>query len=285
MKNSIALVTDSAANLPAEVAGELGILVAPGSYAFDDERVVEQASALPKMFERMRETGEAPRTFGPTEAAWTGAFLAGLERADSVLCLVTPFDVSSSFTTASAAMLAIQFDRPEARIKVVNPGVGSVGLASLLTSLSQCAGTQRIEDALESIEALEPASDALFVPGSTAWLERSGRLALIEERLGELDGACPVLRAGTRLTGVSRAETFDDALQAAATAVAVRAGLGRPLVVTIAHADAPASADRAVELVGAGHPGARVVVSNLAATIGAQLGPGTVGIGVAPGRV
>lgn len=286
MKKSLALVTDSVSNLATSLAGELDVTVVPASFAFDDERLHDGAESNGAMFARMATQGVAPRTFGPTEAAWSDAFRQALDRAGAVACLVTPFDVASSFTTASAAMLAIQFDHPEAQIKIVNPGVGSAGLASLLMTLSRLIERgASLADLVDALETLEPLCDSLFVPVDIAWLERSGRLALIEERLGEIDADIPVVRVGTRITGVAKADNATAALRSAVRAVGHRPGTGTPLNVTVVHAAAPAVAEQAADLMRASYPVENLSIAELTATIGAQLGPGTIGIGVAPARL
>ena len=281
MKKPIALVTDSVSNVPPTLATELGVRVVPASYAFADERVSDGSASAADLYARMRSTGEAPRTFGPTEALWKQSFLEGLAEAEAVCCLVTPFDVASSFTTASAAMLAIQFDQPDARIKIVNPGVGSAGLASLLVTLTRARTAIDLGGFLELIESVEPGCDTLFVPETPDWLQRSGRLALIEDRLGELEGGSPVVRVGTRITGVARAESREVAVELAVRTVGKRSGPGSRLAITIAHADAGEAAGRAERLACEVYPGSTVEVTGLTATIGAQLGPGSIGIGVA----
>lgn len=286
MKKSLALVTDSVSNLPAEIAASLGVTIVPASFAFEDERQPDSPATSEALYARMREQGYPPRTFGPTEAAWTDAFKEALEGAEAVACLVTPFDVASSFTTASAAMLAIQFDEQDARIKIINPGVGSAGLASLLMTLSRLVDKgAELEDLVDALETLEPLCDSLFVPGELTWLERSGRLALIEERLGELEDGTPIVRVGTRITGVAKSENPTSALRAAVKAAGQRPGAATPLNVTIVHADAQSPAEQAADLMRAAYTIENITIAPLSATIGGQLGPGTIGIGVAPARL
>lgn len=283
MKKSIALVTDSASNLHPGSARELGIRVVPGSFAFDDEQVLDEPDAVSAMYSRMCSEQKPPRTFGPTEAAWTAAFLAGLEEAESVTCLVTPFDVTSSFTTASAAMLAIQFDRPDARIKIVNPGVGSAGLAALCMTLGSVAAAESsMEDLLATIDELEPKCDSIFVPGELTWMRHSGKLSLIEDRVGGLEEETPILRVGTRMTGLAKSETFEAALAECVQRVGQRPGSTTSLNVTIVHAAAAERATLVADLVRETYPVRELCITELAATIGAQLGPGTIGVGVAP---
>ena len=188
----VAIVTDSTAGLSPAVAAELGISIVPASFAFAEERHLDGAVPWSGVYERMTADGVAPRTFGVAESGFRTAFESGLKRADAVLAIVSPFGVNPSFTTACAAMLAIQFDQPDAKIKVLNAGVGSAGLGALLMSLAACAKAGATVDALlAAIDDLEPRADSLFVPADLAWLARAGRLQMLEERLGPLDGRFP----------------------------------------------------------------------------------------------
>src|SRR4249920_1042280 len=108
----VALVIDSTAGLSAELAQELNITVVSASHAFADERALDCETDWDAFYQRMARHEEAPRTFGVPEASWRQAFELALEAAGSVVALVTPFDVSPSFTTAVAAMLALQDERP-----------------------------------------------------------------------------------------------------------------------------------------------------------------------------
>ncbi len=283
-KPGVALVTDSTAGLSTVLAESLGISVVPASFAFSEERFLEGDGPASSVYERMASTGIAPRSFGAAEAGFRKSFEEGLRSCGSVLCLVTPFDVNPSFTTANAAMLAIQFDEPEARIKVANAGVGSAGLGALLISLAEYRNSgASIQDLLNELDELEPLCDSLFVPEHSDWLERSGRRAAIEERLGALDDGTVVVRLGTRVTGVTTAGQFEAGVASAVELAGKRAG-DVPLNAVVLHANAPEAADRAAAAMRERWDVKRLEIGELPATHGAQLGPGTVGIGVCPAR-
>ncbi len=278
----VQLVTDSTTCLGAEAAREFGVLVAAGSFAFEDERIGDGEDAWRAAYERVRAGGRLPRTFAPPESAYVAHFRPAAEAGRPVLCLVTPFDVSPSFTTASAAMLTVQDEVPSARVKISNPGVGHAGLGALLTTVARLARAGAgLDDLLTALEELEPMTDALVVPAETRWLEACGRLALVEEKLGELDGDVPVLRVGTRVTGVARAASHEAALAEAVRRVGQRAD-GAPLNVVVAHAAAPGLAEEAADRVRRQYPVGRLIVTELSMAIGAVVGPGAVAIGVAP---
>jgi DegV family protein with EDD domain len=279
MKQHLALVTDSSADMPATLSAELGVIVVPTRFAFDQDTHTDQTLSAEEFYGRMRAEAHPPRTFGAPEAAFRAAFEQALEGADSVLCLVTPFDVSPSFTTASAATLSMD----DVDIKILNPGVASAGLCALLTSLAPgvAAGWTR-EQVISVLDVIEPQCDTLFVPADVKWLEQAGRLPLIEDRIGEVEASTPIVRVGTRITGVALEPTRTAAIARAVAAAGTRADPGSRLNVTVTHADAPQLADEVAARMQARWDIARLVITELGSTLGSQLGPGTIGIGVAP---
>ena len=275
----LVLVTDSTADIPAAIAEEFGIVVARARYGFAEHAFTDGDQAPTGFYGRMDGEERGPSPFGTPETSFRAAFKSVLDAGNEPVCVVAPFDVNPSFTTALAAMLSLD----DIEMKVVNPGVSSAGLCSLLVSLA--LGLERgwsREELLGAIDRLGPQCDTLFVPGSVDWLERSGRLGLIEERIGECDGGTPVVRVGSRLSGVVLAETHAEALAEAARRVVARAPAGHPLVVTIDHAVHPGAAAALRTAVEGLCTVERLIVTELSPTYGSQLGPRSAGIGVAP---
>jgi len=275
----LVLVTDSTSDIPAAVAEEYGILVARARYAFHEHAFTDGDQAALGLYGRMDGGGEAPAPFGTPETAFKELFQRALNAGQSPVCIVSPFDVNPSFTTALAAMLSID----DVDMKVVNAGVASAGLCSLLVTLSHGirAGWDR-QQLLDAVDELGPQCDSLFVPRNVDWLERSGRLGLVEEKFGELDGALPIVRVGTRIIGVAQADDHASAIAAAAMRAGARLAHGKDVVVTITHAVNEGLAAKALAAVEANWNVTRAITTELSATIGTQLGPGTVGIGIAP---
>ncbi|GAB4328385.1 MAG: DegV family protein [Dehalococcoidia bacterium] len=275
----VSLIVDTTADIPSEIARELGIIVVPARNAFPDRNFRDDELTPPQFYVRMRETAGPISPFGVPQAEYDRAFRTALASGGSVLCLVTPFDVGASLSTARASLAALQ----DQDIKVLNPGVASAGLCSLAVVLGShaLAGATK-DELLADVDDLEPLCDTIFVPGDTLWLRRANRLAAIEQKLGPADNRLPVLRVSTRFTGLALADTFDEALARAADIAGQRAGKDRPLVVTVDHAVAPDRAEQAAVLMAERWNVARTIITELSPTIGSQIGPGAVGIGVAP---
>ncbi len=257
------------------------MVVVPASCSFTDRSFVDGELSASEFFPRMRKTGETPMPSGVAERLFREAFAKVVKEGREAVCLVMPFDVIPTFTTAAAAVLSMEDE--QAPIKVSNPGVASAGLCSLVVSLSDgvAKGWGRAET-LAAVDEVEPRCDSIFVPGEVRWLDQAGRLALIEDRVGPVGDGFPICRVGTRITGVGVAQSHDDALARAVEIAAERPGREQPVVVTIDHAMNPAAAEKLVALARETFIIERLVVTELSPTIGSQLGPGAAGIGVAP---
>lgn len=281
VKRRVALVTDSSADLTAEVREESGASVVPVRIGYGDTVVDDHTIPLTEFYRKMRAGAPLPHVLGATEEQFTNAFAAALGEAETVLCLIAPFDTTSTFWMASKA--AQKFER--GAVKVLNPGVASAGLCSLITALAPYARSgQGLDVLLAAIDLLEPYCDTLFVPGSMRWLDRGGRRRAIEERVGEVGDGVAIVRVGTRFTGVSAEASHETAVERAVAMAGLRAGDGTQIIVTIAHADAPEVATQAADLMQRRWNVVRTIVTELSVTIGTQVGPGSIGIGVSPAR-
>ncbi len=100
----IAVVTDSAANLPPEMVAEHGISVVPMYLKFG-ERVYQDGVDLPRSeFYAKLEREEVPvSTAAPSVGDYREAFERALEHAEGVVCVTVASFVSVSFDSARAA--------------------------------------------------------------------------------------------------------------------------------------------------------------------------------------
>jgi fatty acid-binding protein DegV len=164
----------------------------------------------------------------------------------------------------------------------MNPGVASVGLCALIHALAEFAPDSSIENVVALVDELEPGCDTLFIPATTSWLDRAGKLALIEDRLGPLKDRVPVLRVGTRITPVAAEPSQAEAVHRLLEIAGARAGRGTPVAAVVDHANAlPLAVDVATHLRNR-LTVAELAITELSPTIGTLLGPGAVGVGVCP---
>lgn len=279
---SAALVTDTTADLPPELAAELGIEIAAASIAFRDHTFVDGTLPSTDFYARLEASPDTPVPSSPAQEQFTAAFTRALDRAERALCLLAPLGVTPTYTNANAAALVAELS---SRVTISNPGVASAGLCALLVSLGTHLAAHPETNApelLALVDDLSPRCDTLFVPASIDWLEQAGHLRLIQDRTGVIEDETPIVRVGTRITGVALAADQAAGIAEAAKRLSGRLGEPGPVVAVIDHAGAPDRVSEAERLLRESYDIARLVVTELSPTIGAQVGPGAVGLGIAP---
>jgi DegV family protein with EDD domain len=285
MARTVALVTDSTAMLPPEVALARGIRVVPlqvvvGATSYHEGRDVEATPTL--VAQALREWSPVS-TSRPTPATFLEAYeAAAAEGAEEVLSLHLSAQMSGTFE--SARLAARQAPVPVRTLDTRQLGMAT-GFA-VLTAADVLDAGGSADKAAEAALARAEATVSLFYVDTLEHLRRGGRIGVAGALLGSALAVKPLLeiedgriatREKVRTAGraVSRLEEL--ALEAAGE---------RPIDLAVAHLANP---DRAEQL--AGHlrqrlerqlEGREVVVGEVGAVLGAHVGPGMVAVVVAP---
>src|SRR3954447_11754518 len=285
MSRTVALVTDSTALLPREVAAEREIEVVPlqvviGASSYD-EGVHREASSS-TVAAALREWTPVS-TSRPTPAVFQAAYERAHERgAEEVLSIHLSGDLSGTFESAQLA--AREASLPVRAIDSRQLGMGT-GFA-VLTAADVLDRGGSAEEAAGAALARADATTSLFYVDTLEYLRRGGRIGPAAALLGSALAVKPLLeivdgRIGTR----EKVRTASRALSRLEE-LAVAAAAERDVDVAVAHLANP---DRAEAL--AAHlrerladrlSGREVSVGEVGAVIGAHVGPGMVAVVVAP---
>ncbi len=268
----VAVVTDSAANLPGETARELRIGIVPMYLKLGDQVYRDGADLTPRDFyTRLAAGEEAASTSTPSP----GDFLAAFEEAgqQEVVCVTIASTMSGANHEASMAA-----ERFGGRVVVVDSKNASMGqgfvaleaarLAAQGASLDEVAA--RASDVADRVELLATVD-------TFEYLQRSGRVRKLQAYAATLLDIKPVFRfRGGEVSAVARPRTRARAL-ARIVDEAVAAIGDRPAHLGVVHAtadgDGAALSARIAER-------ARIVdsvVVEATPVIGAHTGPGLVG--------
>ena len=105
----VTIVTDSAADLPAERAAELGITVVPLTIRFGDDEYVDGVDLDPAAFyAKMAELDVLPATAAPSPGAFEEAFRTS--GGDAVVCINLSSQLSATMQSAEAGAKAVGGD-------------------------------------------------------------------------------------------------------------------------------------------------------------------------------
>ena len=292
----IAVVTDSTASLPAEVAAAYGISVVPLHVVVDGVDRLDDAAGGEDLAAQMA-AGARVTTSQPSVGELAAVLRAAADHGRrEVVSLHLSGELSG--TVAGARQAAALLAGEGVRVHVVDSRTvaGGTGLAAVAAAEAASAG-RRAEQVVAVARETAAKATVLFAVPDLTWLQRGGRIGAGSALIGSALGIRPVLGIGDgriavveAVRGLARARrrVLDRAVRAAG---GPGARVPHPPAVRVRVAvhhfgrteEALELQDQLAEALA--ETGALVVEalrSELTAVVGAHTGPGVVGIVVAP---
>jgi DegV family protein with EDD domain len=268
----IAIVTDSAANLPDGLASELGIEIVPMYLKFGERVYRDGVDLAPTDFyRRLVRDEENASTSTPAPAD----FLEAYERtgAEEIVCITVASGMSAANHEASMAA-----ERYRGRVMVIDSLNASMAEGFVALEAARCA---RAGGSMEQVvdRATEVAGEARLCAtiDTFEFLRRSGRVRKLQAYAATMLDIKPVFRfAGGDITPVARPRTrrraLDRLLQEAIDDVGAR-----PVHLATIHADAEDEARTLLSAISAKVNVVEALLTEVTPVIGANTGPGLVG--------
>jgi DegV family protein with EDD domain len=269
----VAIVVDSAANVPPDLAHELGILTVP-MYLHLGEAVYRDGVdlSLADFYKRLREAREPASSATPS----FGDYLAAYERSGQreVLCVTVAGGVSSSY---QQAVLAGQ--RFTGRVEVVDSLSASMAEGFLAVDAGRRLLTGApLEEAAARARELAQRTWLFATVDTFEYLQRSGRVTKLQAYAATMLDIKPVFRMNAgEIAPVARARTRARALARIVDETVDHAGPG-PLHLAVFHAAAEDDARRVEEGVRERTTVKEHWIVPVTPVIGAHTGPGLVGV-------
>src|SRR4051794_196220 len=189
----VAIVTDSAADLPPVVAASAGVAVVPLTVTFGPESFRAGVNLTTEEFWQRMTAADAP--FPTTAASSPGDFHAAFEAAfaggaDAVVCVDVAETLSGTIRSARVAR-GMLGDR---EIHVVDSGTASmgVGLLALLGARMAAAGLDGTEIAA-TLERRASDVDLYVALDTLEYLRRGGRISGAQATIGNLLSVKPII--------------------------------------------------------------------------------------------
>lgn len=271
----VAVVTDSAANLPATLIAEHDIDVVPMILKFG-ERVLLDGVDLPEAeFYRALVEEQVPvSTSAPSVGDFREAFDRVLARADAVVCITVASFVSATHESALSAARDLGD-----RVRVVDSRSASLGEGMPVLEAARFAATGADVDAVE-LRAREVVDRTSFIAtiNTFEYLRRSGRVNAVLAYAATTLNLKPVFafRKG-QLEQLGRPRTRARAIERLVSEVRAAAAAG-PLHLGIAHAAVPEEAELLAEQLRAEISHDELFISAFTPLMGAHTGPGVLGV-------
>jgi len=280
----VAIVTDSTASLPPEVAVEHGIVVVPlqvviGATVYDEGA----DGATPDLVAAALKEWKPVSTSRPGPAALLEVYeKAASAGATAIVSVHLSGDMSGTFESAQLAAR-------DASIPVIPVDTRQVGVATGYAALAaadvvEAGGTA--EEAASAARDRAAASSSLFYVDTLEYLRRGGRIGAAAALLGGALAVKPLLQIEDgKVASLERVRTSARAL-ARLEELAVQAAGEASVDVCVAHLASPDRAGQLTEKLAsrleANLDGRDVWCGELGAVLGAHVGPGMIAVCVAP---
>lgn len=281
----VALVTDSTASLPPEVAEKHGIVVVPlqvviGAKCYDEG--VEGGATAETVAQALREWTPVS-TSRPSPAAMLEVYeQAAAAGATAIVAVHLSSELSGTYESAQLAAR----DAPVPVTTVDSRQLGMATGFAVISAAEVLAAGGSPEEAAETVRRRTADTTSLFYVDTLEYLRRGGRIGAAAALLGSALSVKPLLQLEDGRIGMrEKVRTAGRAL-ARLEELAVAAAGQRQVDVAVAHLANPERAGLLAEnLRGrlAANLGDReVVVGEVGAVIGAHVGPGMVAVMVSP---
>ncbi|MBS4100993.1 DegV family protein [Tsukamurella paurometabola] len=277
---SVVVVTDASAAIAPERVAELGIHILPLHVLSGDAEYIDRGTG----YQAERFVKEGVTTSGPSVGEVREVLAAAVAEAggDGVVVITMSSHLSSTYSTSVA-----QAARMDADITVVDSRSidMAMGFGVLEAARLARAGAPADEVAEAARQVLDGA-EGFFCVATLDHLRAGGRVSALAKLLGGALQIVPVLRLQDgRIVSERKTRTVSRARDQLAALASQHLG-NRAARVAVHHVEAPEAAEHVAALVKEEFPQLQELVTGpFGGTIAAHLGPGAVGVAVAPALV
>lgn len=270
----VCVVTDSTADLPAEVATSLGIVVVPLNVHFGTETFLDGVTITPDTFyARIAQERQLPKTTQPS----IGTFLDVYQRyanPSGILSLHISSKISGTYNAACQAAREMQGQCP---IQVVDTLQASLALGLVVMAAARAvqAGAS-LEQAAQVARQTAPRCHLFGVLDTLEYLEKGGRIGKAAAFLGSLLQVKPILTLKDgEAHPLERVRTRRRALERMVEIARQYAPLAQ---LAVAYSTTPDEALALAEQLKPIAPPHGILMGRFGAVLGTYLGPGALGI-------
>ncbi len=278
-QSNIALITDSTAALPDEIRQRYDVLIVPTMLHWGAQSYRDGVDISPQaFFERLKTDPVHPTTSAFSIGSAQEIYRQAATGHTSVLGLHISSKLSGVYEIAQQARDLM----PDLTVKIVDTRVTAMALGFVVQQVGEaCEAGASLDEAAALAQAMIPNAGILLSPEVLTYLQRGGRIGAAAAMVGGLLDLKPILDLQDgMLKPLERVRSRKKAL-ARMVDVAVERLTGKTKVrLGGVHANAEDEA-RAVAQAAAERLGSAVVqttVCPVSPTVGAHIGPGTVGL-------
>ncbi len=273
---SVAVVTDSTADMPASLVEETGIHIVPALVRFGEKEFKDGVDLDADTFYRRLENDKDlfPTTSQPSAGEFMNVYQSLLDDHEAVVSVQISSMLSGTY--ASALQGAQQADPNSRRIINIDSKTASMSTAWLALKVKE-----RLDAGASASEAAQSAQDMvertgfMGTPETLEYLRRGGRMGAAQALLGSILRIRPVIAVDNGVVvPLAKPRSHRKAVTKMRQIVEEAAPLSNLCI--LYSSDAMEARELLNELKGLVSPGGRTLTSQLGPAIGAHLGPNSI---------
>ncbi len=275
----IKIFTDSTAYIPKSLIEEYDISVIPVMLKINGEEYLENELANALFYELMEQTDTIPEVITPDAEYIEEKFREQTNKGNVVAGIFMSAKLSGLFSNAQKAKEKIQSENTDAKIYPIDSEANGMqmGLAVLAAADINKQG-QWMENVVNEAYKVMQRTRYLFIPGKLKYVGRGGNLDKGRAMMGDLVHLCPVMSSiKGKMEPMDTVHTHKKAVDRMIGIMDEDIKLYNISQIVVVHIHAKDKADELKERL-KGRTEKEIIVSQIGASVGYHIGPGTLGI-------
>jgi len=279
---AVRVITDSTADLPADIAQQLGISVVPLSVIFGDEVYKEGFDiSTDQFYDKLRRSPIHPTTSAPSVGDFLAVYEPLLAETDEIVSVHLSAKLSATFNNACQAAEIIR--ERGARIEVIDSRSASFAMGLIVLAAARAAkGGGSLEQVKTIVERSRDRVRLVFALDTLEYLRRGGRIGRARALLGAVLRIKPILTL--RDGEVHPEERVRTMAQALERMYQICISHPRIQALAVGYSTNPSAAEGLRRRFAAARPDVEIYVARLGPVLGVHTGPGAIGAGVMEGE-
>ena len=189
---TIKIVTDSTADLPLQLANELGITVVPVYLRFGDEVYRDRVDiSEDEFYQRLLHDPIHPSTMQPSPQDFVHVYDGLAQEANGIISIHVTSKLSGTYNSALQGKKLVEKKCP---IEVIDSQVVTMGLGQLAMAANTIAGSGKsLQQVAEQVRRMIPSIHILALLDTLKYLALGGRIGKVQALLGSILSVRPML--------------------------------------------------------------------------------------------
>jgi DegV family protein with EDD domain len=282
---TIAIVTDSTADIPKEMRDRLGITMVPLKVAFGKDTYLDNIDLQPaEFYQKLIQSSSLPTTSQPSPTDFFDVFKMLTDEGRTVVSIHLSGTLSGTY---QSALIAKSMLEGEGDITVVDSKSASYGYGMMVVAAAEMAAEEAsVDEIVEEIHSLRREMRLYFLVDTLEYLQKGGRIGKAAAVVGSLLHIKPILSIDDD-GGIFSVEKVRGHKRAMARiAELLEADIGaRPVNLNIALTPGFDKGAKEMAALLKQRFGVRSYVeAQIGPVVGTHAGPGTIGVFVTPAK-